>query len=386
MQTVTGFQKRYDWGSHHAIQEFLAEGDQSGPLAEVWYGAHPAGASELPDGTRLDEAIARSPEDILGSNHRRRFGDRLPFLMKLLAPGRAVSIQVHPNGLRARKSFREDGDRASSASTFVDPYHKPEMVLAIGEFDGLVGLRPLQEARDLLARLDEPLLASAEVALRNTDSDVGIRAAFASLAQMKPHEVETIAGRMAGRAAEHEAFETLRQLVAQYPGDAGAVVSLLLRRVHLRDGEAVFVDSGVPHAYLSGLAVEIMASSDNVFRAGLTSKAVDVPEVLANLITHPAERFGGKGMSVAFAPAVEEFQLVSHRGGVTLNESRGPQLVLALSAGVSIGTSKQTITLLRGQCALVTAADGPFTVRGDRAAIASTGAEHSTSDPGGQGQ
>ncbi|TXN29784.1 mannose-6-phosphate isomerase, class I [Lacisediminihabitans profunda] len=384
MQIVTGFQKRYDWGSHHAIQEFLAEGDQSVPLAEVWYGAHPAGPSTLPDGTRLGEAIAGSPQEVLGPNHRRRFGDRLPFLMKLLAPGRAVSIQVHPNGVRARQRFRNNGDRAQSASTFVDPYHKPEMVLAIGEFDGLVGLRPLQEARELLARLDEPLLASAEVALRNTDPDAGLRAAFASLARVNAHDVETIAGRMAGRVAEHEAFDTFRQLIAQYPGDAGALVSLLLTRVHLRDGEAVFVDSGVPHAYLSGLAVEIMASSDNVFRAGLTSKAVDVPEVLANLITHPAEILRGRGTSVIFAPKVEEFQLMSHLGGVSFSESRGPQLVLALSAGVSIGTAKQTITLLKGQCALMTNADGPFTVRGDRAVIASTGVERNNNDPGGQ--
>jgi mannose-6-phosphate isomerase len=381
MQIVSGFQKRYDWGSHHAIQDFVAEADQSGPLAEVWFGAHPAGPSELRDGTRLDEAIADRPQEILGSNHRRRFGDRLPFLMKLLAPGRAVSIQVHPSGARAWKCFGENGDRVPSP--FVDPYHKPEMVVAIGEFDGLVGLRPQQEAREVLARLDEPLLASAEVALRNNDSEVGVRAAFALLARANPHDVEAIAGRAGGRAAEHEAFETLRQLAAQYPGDAGALVSLLLTRVHLRDGEAVFVESGVPHAYLSGLAVEIMASSDNVFRAGLTSKVVDVPEVLENLITHPAERFSGEGKSVVFAPEVEEFQFVLHGGGVTLNESRGPQMVLALSAGVSIETSNRTITLARGQCVLVAAADGPFTVHGDRAAIASTGVLRTTSDAAG---
>ncbi|MFS0853961.1 mannose-6-phosphate isomerase, class I [Microbacterium sp. 179-I 3D4 NHS] len=346
MRRLDGHVKNYDWGSPTAIPQFAGWAADGVPVAEVWFGAHPSGPSLLDGGGTLAGLLAAEP-DLLGPAVRERFGE-LPFLLKLLAPGRAVSLQVHPHIDRAREQF----SAPDAASTFVDANHKPEMILAVSPFDGLVGLRPFDEALRVLRSVGHPSLdRAADEAERGGD----LRRALRELAAASEEQVRASLEMLRDRGAEHPAFATAIQLAEQHPNDAGALVSLLLERVSLRPGDAVFVDSGVPHAYISGLAVEIMANSDNVFRLGLTSKTVDVEESLRNLITEPARiiRAAPASTTQTLETDAAEFRLTVHRGhGLRVRSNEpGPRIVLGAGGFVALrrGEEDRRLVLSAGE-------------------------------------
>jgi mannose-6-phosphate isomerase len=331
MRRLGGHVKNYDWGSPTAIPRFAGWSTGSAPVAEVWFGAHPSGPSLLDDGSTLAELIAGEP-GLLGPDVAERFGE-LPFLLKLLAPGRAVSLQVHPHIDRAREQFAARGE----SSTFVDANHKPEMILAVTAFDGLVGLRRFDDAvRVLRSAGHHATYYAAEESEREGD----LRAALRILAALSHEQLRDALASVRDRSAEHPAFATVIELAEQHPDDTGALVSLVLDRVSLRPGDAVFVASGVPHAYISGLAVEVMANSDNVFRLGLTSKAVDVDESLYNLIADPARtiRATPELATQTFLTEAAEFRLTVHRGqGLRVGaDDPGPRIVLGMDGLVAL--------------------------------------------------
>lgn len=351
MFRLEGHVKTYDWGSTSAIQRFAGLGEVGAPLAEVWFGAHPSGPSHVAGRGDLDDLLRHEPR-LLGDDVADRFGE-LPFLMKLLAPGRAVSLQVHPSLERARDAF---GGEGTGAATFVDANHKPEMIFALTSFDGLVGLRPFADAIAVLRASCHPVLDGAASA---AESAGDLRPALRVLAGSSAGEVRSVVAALSERRSEQAAFATLAELAEQYPDDAGPLVSLVLDRVSLEPGDAVFVDSGVPHAYISGLAVEIMANSDNVFRLGLTSKEVDVDESLRNLITAPAQiiRAASGPGSQALMTRAEEFVLTVHRGTalrVDLGDL-GPRVVLSGAGRTTLtrNGSDEEIVLSPGDAAFV---------------------------------
>jgi mannose-6-phosphate isomerase len=272
--------KQYPWGSRTAIaalQRRPVPSDQ--PEAELWMGAHPAGPSVLADPAGpvpLTEAIARDAEATLGRSIVDTYGARLPYLMKLLAAARPLSLQTHPEAEVARAGYAAEADRPldDPERNYRDPYHKPELLVAIEPFEALCGFRAPGPSADLLASLGVPELAPVVDAL-GSGSPAGLRRAVELLMTWPPDRradlVATVAEAGPGLAG---------RLASLYPGDVGVVVALLLNHVRLRPGEAVFMRPGTPHAYLSGFGVEVMAASDNVLRGGLTDKHVDVPELL----------------------------------------------------------------------------------------------------------
>lgn len=294
----------YAWGSTTAIPELLGEEPTGEPRAEMWMGAHPGAPSLVDRGegaVPLSEVIAADPEGELGAASVGAFGPRLPFLLKLLAAASPLSLQVHPDSDQAARGFAEEEARGvpldSPGRNYKDASHKPELLCALTPFEGLCGFRHPKEAAGLLEGLGVNALKPYADILRARPEDEALREVLTAVLTADKDEmagtVEETAAAAAERAAEggphSAAYAAYAGLAHHYPGDPGVLAAFLLHHVTLRPGEALYLGAGVPHAYLSGLGVEIMANSDNVLRSGLTPKHVDVPELLRIVRFEPGE-------------------------------------------------------------------------------------------------
>jgi mannose-6-phosphate isomerase len=287
--------RSYAWGSATAIPELLGIAASGEPQAELWIGAHPATPSmaRTDSGTEaLDALIGKEPERMLGTDVLERFGPKLPFLLKVLAVERPLSIQAHPTGPQAEAGY--DAENAAGVPldapdrSYRDRSHKPELVVALSNFEALVGFRDPADAAAVLRQLGVPGLDDAVAVLSGRD---GLAEVVRWTLRLEPDRSARLVGRVAAACADRtsaEPFATVARIAELHPGDRGILLALLLQPVHLSPGEAIFVPAGMPHTYLHGVAVEAQASSDNTLRAGLTPKHVDVPEVLRVLVYEPA--------------------------------------------------------------------------------------------------
>ncbi|WP_018567003.1 mannose-6-phosphate isomerase, class I [Streptomyces sp. PsTaAH-124] len=274
----------YAWGSTTAIPHLLGVEPSGEPQAEMWMGAHPGAPSRTGRGT-LAAVIDADPERELGAEAVARFGPRLPFLLKLLAAGAPLSLQVHPDLDQAREGYADEERRGVPADApqrnYKDANHKPELICALTEFDGLCGFRAPAEAAALLAALDVDSLKPYVDLLRARPEEAALREVLTAILTADPAEMARTVGEAATACArlggDHAPYAGIAH---HYPGDPGVLAAMLLNHVRLQPGEALFLGAGIPHAYLNGLGVEIMANSDNVLRCGLTPKHVDVPELL----------------------------------------------------------------------------------------------------------
>jgi mannose-6-phosphate isomerase len=383
---LTPATQSYAWGSTTAIQDVLRTVPDGHPLAEAWFGAYPTAPAQIADGPTLDEFIAADPERALGAGVANRFGAHLPYLLKLIAADAPLSLQVHPDIQRARAGYAAENAAGiplnAPQRSYKDDNHKPELVYALTRLDAMVGFRAPRRAAELLTGLDVPLAARLRDILVADPSSAGVRAAFSWLltADTRPcaRDVDEFAAACARRLEDGSPSprtdRTVMRLAAAYPGDPGAVTSVLLNPVTLRPGEALFVPAGTVHAYLGGLALEIMANSDNVLRAGLTTKHVDAEELLATLdtVAAPPIRIAPERVftstEIFYAP-VDDFELSVTRltdEGSTRIPGRGPRVLVCIEGEVEVhGEHDGTLVLGRGQAAFVPAADGPLSARGD---------------------
>ncbi|WP_405537117.1 mannose-6-phosphate isomerase, class I [Streptomyces sp. NBC_00075] len=274
----------YAWGSTTAIPALLGTEPTGEPQAEMWMGAHPGAPSRTGRGT-LVEVIDADPQGELGTAAVAKFGPRLPFLLKILAAGAPLSLQVHPNLAQAKEGYEDEERRGipvdAGHRNYKDANHKPELICALTEFDGLCGFRDPSQAADLLAALDVDSLKPYVDLLRAHPEEAALREVLTAVLSADREdmartvtEAATACARLGGDYAPYA------DIAHHYPGDPGVIAAMLLNHVRLQPGEALFLGAGIPHAYLNGLGVEIMANSDNVLRCGLTPKHVDVPELL----------------------------------------------------------------------------------------------------------
>lgn len=375
----------YAWGSVTAIPELLGREPDGSPVAELWLGAHPGAPSRVAGGRPLAEVVAEDPRSSLGPDVVERFGPVLPYLLKVIAAESPLSLQVHPSLTRAAAGYASEDAAgiplAARERNYRDRNHKPELVYALTRFEAMCGFRAPRRAAELLAGLDAPLARRLAATLHAEPDREGIRAAFRALLEPgtrpTPAEVADVAAACAARLAagspSPRADRTVVRLAEAYPGDPGVVTSLLLNPVTLQPGEAMFVPAGGVHAYLSGLAIEVMASSDNVLRAGLTAKHIDIPELLANVdyvaappIRIAPERFHG-ATRVFYAP-VDDFELsVTELADDAEHPlpGRGPRILLCLDGRLAIRSAGGSeLVLERGDSAFVPAADGELSVTG----------------------
>ncbi|MEU6217453.1 mannose-6-phosphate isomerase, class I [Streptomyces sp. NPDC047022] len=274
----------YAWGSTTAIPRLLGVEPTGEPQAEMWMGAHPGAPSRTGRGP-LHEVIDKAPEEELGSGTMTRFGPRLPFLLKILAAGAPLSLQVHPDLEQAKEGYADEERRGIPVEAphrnYKDANHKPELICALTEFDGLCGFRAPDAAAELLAGLEVDSLKPYVDLLHAHPEEAALREVLTAVLSADAEEMaHTVTEAAAACARLGGAYAPYADIAHHYPGDPGVIAAMLLNYVQLQPGEALFLSAGVPHAYLGGLGVEIMANSDNVLRCGLTPKHVDVPELL----------------------------------------------------------------------------------------------------------
>ena len=335
----------YAWGSRTAIAELTGRPSPSpGPEAEMWMGAHPMLPSRL-GGRSLAAAIESDATTLLGASTAKTYGPRLPFLLKVLAAAQPLSLQAHPNMEQAKAGFAEEEARgiARDAPTrnYRDASHKPELLAALTPVDALCGFRTWSESVELFR------LLGADDLVEGT-----LHASFERMMKLDPARVATIEAACA--RSEHPSCVWAVKLAALYPGDPGVVTSLLLNLVTLSPGEALYLEAGNLHAYLDGTGVEIMASSDNVLRGGLTKKHVDVPELLRVLDFRdgPARPLRARpdGPERVFETPAAEFRLsvIDVEGNVPL-DPHGPEILLCTKGAVSA----DGVSIKRGAAAFV---------------------------------
>lgn len=391
---LEGAARHYAWGSTTAIQRLLGREPDRRPLAELWFGAHPDDPARVPAlDTTLDRMIASDPVAALGRDVVGRFGPQLPFLLKLLAADKPLSIQVHPTRAQAEAGFADEDARGIARDApnrnYRDANHKPELLCALTEFEALCGFRPVALTLRLLDAFELPELEPVRELLTGTDP---LRAAFTYLLRLpEPAPLVTAVAARAGAIADREwsgAAGAVLRATESFPGDVGAVLALLLNHVRLQPGEAIYLGAGNVHAYLHGLGVEIMANSDNVLRCGLTPKHVDVDELLkiTDFSELPDPRWADSGMGgfgVDFEVPVEDFHLYSAdleayrkpgcpQGSCATGDAGKPYLVLCVSGGVRVRSEGSSVVLAPGQAAFVPARDPVFTLEGTGQAFLAT--------------
>lgn len=360
--------KAYVWGSHAAIPSFLGRDAGGEPVAELWMGTHPLAPSVVSDGVTL--------ADVAGE---------LPFLLKVLAAAMPLSLQVHPGQALAEAGFREEEAAGipmeSPTRSYKDPHHKPEMAYALTTFDTLVGFRPTAEILRVLAAIDTPLTKSLGGDLRATPGFKGIVRLVERLLTetVPPGDVAEVVDACRVLAASSidikRAYITAVEIAEHFPTDVGVVISLFLNRLTLQPGEAAFLGPGVIHAHLNGMCLEVMASSDNVLRAGLTTKHVD-PKGLVGCLDRGMSRAARVapeqwGFSTAvFSPDVEEFALsvtqcsLADPGGALLPD-KGRRIVVCTGGEVTLLNGRgEGLALRRGESVYAGPDDGPLRIFG----------------------
>ncbi|WP_024820117.1 mannose-6-phosphate isomerase, class I [Arthrobacter sp. 31Y] len=395
MYQIENVLRPYAWGSTTAIAELLGRPAPGGPEAEMWIGAHPDSPSTAvhPNGVTqpLDALIASDPVRCLGSESIAEFGPRLPFLTKFLAAAQPLSLQVHPSLDQAREGFAREnaaGIPADAAErNYRDDNHKPEMIFALTPFKAMCGFRPPAGSKAVfehLARVLDSAAVAVPSVITNVISDLAVRdepaalkAAFSRLieggSEVSDAINEVVAVFSAGAPLEphREVLAAMLDINEAFPGDPGVLISLLLNHLSLEPGEAVYLPAGNIHAYLHGLGVEVMASSDNVLRGGLTNKHLDIPELLRTVrfeaLGVPRVQLSGTEFGQElYRPPFKEFQLQRIELGpgaepVPLAQT-GPAVVVVVSGSVLLDSPKSDLRLERGAAAFIPDIEAPVNV------------------------
>jgi len=274
--------QEYAWGSYTAIPELLGcESPAQAPQAELWLGAHPKAPSMVNCNGRwvsLLELIEQSPEDILGEKVAQRFDNRLPYLFKVLAAAKPLSIQAHPSRTQAKQGFaRENRLRIpldAANRNYKDDNHKPECICALTPFWALNGFRNISDILSLLEKTCHQGLETEITNLREKPDSQGLKRFFHELMTMEPPRQKQVINDALSYAQKHiqedKVFEWMIHLHNEYPADIGVFAPVILNLICLEPGQAMFLPSGEMHAYLDGVGIELMANSDNVLRGGLT--------------------------------------------------------------------------------------------------------------------
>jgi len=395
----------YPWGSTDGLNLYCGIKTQPGkPQAECWMGSHPEAPSSviLRNGERLplSQLIASDPQAVLGNCPENGEKD-LPFLFKALSAGRPLSLQVHPDSTRANLGFEREealGILAGSPKRiYKDRHHKPELALALSPFTALCGFRPPEEALELLGRDLVSFLCPDS--LREPGDYGALLERSLSLNAEERRRLQNLATLRAGKIVQsketrvREAGESLLYFYSLYPSDPGALAAFLMRLEHFKPGQALFIPAGLMHAYVEGTILEIMASSDNVVRGGLSPKHIDVDELLKVIDFSAQPVFMEEGMPAAHQARkiwkcpVQEFSLeriqaggekeirlkaqsaeilLCTEGGFSIHAtgSSGSRSMSAAGAVVGAGAGGKELALARGSSAFLGASCGFYSLQG----------------------
>jgi mannose-6-phosphate isomerase len=284
--------QEYAWGSTRAIPDLLGRKNPEGKTqAELWMGAHPKAPSLVRHNGQwvsLSELIAKNPADVLGRKVARNFNNRLPYLFKVLAAARPLSIQAHPDLHQAREGFQRENSLKipldASHRNYRDDNHKPECICALSRFWALSRFRKISRILLYFEKLNSGQLEAELAEFKKRPTPNGLKQFYTSLITLDTDRRKRIVTEALEQArgfqSEDPVFRWMLKLAEDYPDDIGVLSPILLNLICLEPGQAMFLGSGQLHAYLEGTGIELMANSDNVLRGGLTPKHVDVSELL----------------------------------------------------------------------------------------------------------
>ncbi|MDX6294709.1 MAG: mannose-6-phosphate isomerase [Kribbellaceae bacterium] len=366
----------YAWGSRTAIPELTGVEPDGRPQAELWMGAHESASSVLlseeTSGATLYDLVSADPAGAMGQETAERFNGRFPFLAKILAAAQPLSIQAHPSLAQAVDGFARDEaaeiPRDAADRNYKDAWPKPEILIALGPFEALVGFRPLEETLALLDALEVAGLEELTALLR----DGKLEEVFRQLMSSDRDTIRPLVAALgeacrqyAGEAYARE-VETLDRLSQDFPDDPGVLAALLLNRVHLERFQAVYLPAGNVHAYLHGTGFEVMANSDNVLRGGLTRKHIDVPELVSVVDFEPLAE---PVLTGTYETGCEYFAVrrVDLDGSESVEvNATGPRIVTCVDGTVLVGAlgTNDGVELSAGQSAFLRGPEGPCTLRG----------------------
>ncbi|HCK7280438.1 TPA: mannose-6-phosphate isomerase [Enterobacter roggenkampii] len=380
MQKLINSVQNYAWGSKTALTDLYGIANPNNlPMAELWMGAHPKSSSKIEDASgqarSLRDVIDANKAALLGDKVAQRFGE-LPFLFKVLCADQPLSIQVHPNKQASEIGFAKENAAGipldAAERNYKDPNHKPELVFALTPFLAMNAFREFSEIISLLQPVAGAHNAIAHF-LENPNAEA-LSQLFASLLNMqgeeKSHALAVL--KAALESQQGEPWETIRLIAQFYPDDSGLFSPLLLNVVKLNPGEAMFLFAETPHAYLQGVALEVMANSDNVLRAGLTPKYIDIPELVANvkfvakpaaeLLTQPVKN----GAELDFPIPVEDFAFSLHDLSQTETTiaQESAAILFCVEGEATLHKGEQRLVLKPGESAFVAANESPVSVSG----------------------
>jgi len=377
--------KEYSWGSYTAIPKLLGKRPPyDKPQAELWMGAHPSGSSMIrTEGgwESFSGLIKKCPDEILGKNCAKKYGGELPFLFKVIAASEPLSIQAHPNRTMAKKGFKRENRLGIPLDSFrrnyKDENHKPECVCALTDFEALCGFRGVSETVLLLKKACPGTLKKQINELKNNTDSSGLKSFFTSVMTMdndRKKSVVSEAFRNAGIFAdENPAFKWVSVIAGKYPSDIGAIAPLFLNYVYLEPGQAMFLQTGQLHAYLEGVALELMADSDNVIRGGLTPKHVDVQELL-NIVKFKQLKTGiilpekNRNESIYGTPAGEfVLSAINVTNGETYTgpEKRSVEIILCIEGrAVIAGSENDKLNIAKGKSVIIPASVKKYSISG----------------------
>ncbi len=369
----------YDWGSKVCMTMlYNIANPQQKPMAEMWMGAHPLLSSQIitPLGIQsLYDAIKANPDDFLGSHTAQLFKE-LPFLFKLLTAEKPLSIQVHPNKIQAEQGFAKENQQqillTANHRNYKDANHKPELLYALTPFKAINGFRCFHEIALLMYQL-----ANNHFAIKHfikQPNETNLQAMFTTLLSLSGVEKKMLLHKLKQLSQQYsyEPWSTIHSMIIHYPDDIGLFAPLMMNLIELKPGEAMFLYAGTPHAYLHGCGLEAMANSDNVLRAGLTNKHIDLPELVANvnfiekesgeLLIHPTRQ----SIELSYPIPVKDFAFSIYtlcKQALTLNIQSGT-IIFVITGEAHCEQQHCSLTLKAGESCFITPNKGDIQIQG----------------------
>ncbi|MBU2896888.1 mannose-6-phosphate isomerase, class I [Vibrio hepatarius] len=378
--------KNFSWGSRTAIRDYFGiDNSTLERQAEIWMGAHPSASSRISQAgvdVSLCDVIANNPDYWLGKGSKGR-ASSLPFLMKILAAEEPLSIQVHPSKKAAELGFAEENEQGVALDApnrnFKDPNHKPEFVYALTPYLAMNGFREFDQIVANFDAMGLPTLKEIFQPFKKKPNSLTLEVFFTALLsleeKLKVQVINELLGAVKTIDEDHFAYQAsslISRLCGIYPEDIGLFGPLLLNVVELQPGEAMFLYPETPHAYIQGLAIEVMANSDNVLRAGLTLKYIDIEELIKNTKFQPItfeslilNHHGIQNNREVYPVPVEDFNfdVLKLRNTISLTTT-SPEILLCLSNQVTLITDMESRVLRAGESVVLPASLGKYRISG----------------------
>ena len=372
--------QNYAWGSKTSIHElFGIPNPENQTQAEIWMGAHSNGCSTVEwqaTNLKLSDLIAKDKTAFLSAKTVEEFGE-LPYLFKVLAANQALSVQVHPSKQEAEVGYEKENKAGiplnSPVRNYRDPNHKPELVYALTSYQAMNGFRNFADILHLFQSIKSETLLPLIQKFSANQTTAGLEQFFTTLLSLSGQEKELAVHDLLSFAHQKtsDISELILELAQTYPGDIGLFTPLLLNVITLNPGEAMYLDARTPHAYLKGTGLEVMANSDNVLRAGLTPKHIDVIE-LASCTAFKEKPFD----TLKLEPTVHEFG--EQKYAIPVNDFKfslypspnqavvkpqSAEIIMAIDEEVVLSHQSETFVLQKGQSVFIPAYVGQYLIQ-----------------------